>query len=145
MSRALGEWMDWLRILHGTYNIAVAVALAYQGRLGWRIRRERTAGGKRDFSIVKRHRTIGPALVILGILGYCAGSILILIDKGHLFAYVLHNLVGMLIAVLLAATYFISRNIRGIQSPWRTPHMIVGAIILVLYLLQLFLGLNILL
>jgi len=138
------EWIDWLRILHGAYNTIIALAFLYQGWLGLKIRHERKAGKARDFSVVKRHRAIGPSLVVLGLLGYCAGIILILIDKGRLFAYPVHNLAGSLIAILLVATYFVSRKIKGPESPWRTPHYIIGACILCAYLLQVFLGLDIL-
>jgi hypothetical protein len=144
MREILGGWMDWLRILHGSYNGIIAAAFLYQGWLGLRIRRERKAGKERDFGIVKQHRARGPMLVGLGLLGYCAGIILIFIDKGHLFEYPLHNLVGSLIAFLLVVTYFISRRIKGIYSPWRTAHYIIGGSILCIYILQIFLGLDIL-
>jgi len=139
------EWLDLLRIGHGAYNAIVALALFTQGWLGLKIRRERKAGGARDFAVVRRHRTWGPFLVLLGILGYGAGALLILIDKGHLFEYPLHNVVGAAIAILLAATFFITRKIKGPESPWRTPHLAVAVGILCLYLVQLFLGLGILL
>jgi len=70
------EWLDVLRIGHGAYNALVAVAFVYQGWLGLKIRRERKAGagGARDFDVVKKHRSRGPLLVLLGILGYAAGG-----------------------------------------------------------------------
>jgi hypothetical protein len=83
--------------------------------------------------------------VLLGILGYVAGAVLISIDKGHFFEYPLHNIVGAGIVILLAATFFIAREIKGTESPWRIRHLIVGIGIVCLYLMQLFLGLNILL
>ncbi|MDQ5986909.1 MAG: hypothetical protein CSYNP_02644 [Syntrophus sp. SKADARSKE-3] len=83
-------------------------------------------------------------LVGLGLLGYCAGIILILVDKGRLFEYPLHNLAGSLIAFLLVVTYFISRRIKGTDSPWRTVHYIIGSSTLCIYILQIFLGLDIL-
>jgi hypothetical protein len=139
------EWLDLLRMGHGAYNTIVALALITQGWLGLRIRRERKAGGARDLDVVRRHRTRGPLLVLLGLLGYVAGGFLILLDKGHFFEYPLHNIVGAGIVILLAATFFITRQIRGPESPWRTRHFIVGTEILCLYLVQLLLGLNILL
>ena len=139
------EWLDFLRIGHGAYNALIALVFFAQGWLGLRILRERTAGGTRDFAVVKKHRSRGPFLVVLGILGYVAGTLLIYLDKGHLLEYPIHNAVGLAIVVLLAATFFISRRIAGPLSPWRTPHLVVGIAILALYLVQLFLGLGILL
>lgn len=139
------ELLDYLRIGHGTYNAVVALAFVYQGWQGLKIRRERTAGGTRDFAVVKKHRSRGPFLVLLGILGYVAGAVLIYLDKGHFFEYPLHNIVGLGIVTLLAATFFIAREIKGPESPWRIRHGIVGLGVLCLYLVQLFLGLNILL
>ena len=140
-----GEWLDVLRIGHGAYNAAVAIAFFLQARLGLRIRRERIAGGTRDLAAVKKHRGRGPLLAVLGVLGYLAGSMLIYLDKGHLFAYPFHHGVGLGLVALLAATVFISREIRGAESPWRTRHLALGIAILILYLVQLYLGLNILL
>jgi hypothetical protein len=138
-------WLDLLRIGHGAYNTVVVLALITQGWLGLRIRRERKAGGARDFDVVRRHRSRGPLLVLLGILGYVAGAVLIGIDKGHFFEYPLHNIVGAGIVILLAATFFIAREIKGPESPWRIRHLLVGIGIVCLFLVQLFLGLNILL
>jgi len=140
-----GEWLDVLRIGHGTYNTLVAVAFLYQGWLGLKIRKERMAAGARDFAIVKRHRSRGPFLVLLGILGYGAGASLIYLDKEKVFQYPLHHLVGLGIVTLLAATFFIAREIKGPESPWRIRHAIVSAGLLCLYLMQLVIGLGVLL
>jgi hypothetical protein len=139
------EWLDVLRIGHGSYNTIIALAFVYQGWLGLKIRKERKAAGARDFDVVRRHRNRGPLLVLLGILGYVAGAVLIYIDKGHLFKYPLHNIIGLGIVTLLMATFLIAREIKGPESPWRTRHVLVSVGILCLYLVQLFLGLNILL
>ena len=138
------EWLDILRIVHGSYNTIVALAFVHQGWLGLKIRKERKAAGARDFDVVRRHRTRGPILVLLGILGYAAGAVLIYVDKGHLFEYPLHNIVGLGIVTLLTATFFIAREIKGIESPWRTRHVLVSLGILCLYLVQLFIGLDVL-
>jgi hypothetical protein len=139
------EWIDLLRILHGAYNTLVALAFLYQGWLGLRIRKARRDGDDSDFGTIRRHRRNGPLLVLLGALGYAAGAALILLDKGHFFEYRLHHLVGITIVILLSATFLVSRKIRGPVSPWRTPHLLLGLAILGAYLVQLFLGLNILL
>jgi hypothetical protein len=139
------EWIDLLRILHGAYNAGVALALLYQGWLGLRIRKMRITEGAKDFRIIKLHRGNGPVLALLGILGYVAGVTLIYLDKGHFFEYRVHHLVGLAIAILLATTFLVSRKIGGSVSPWRTPHLLLGLAILGAYLLQLFLGLNVLL
>ena len=138
------EWLDVLRIGHGSYNTIIALAFVHQGWLGLKIRRERKAGGARDFDIVRRHRNRGPMLVLLGILGYVVGAVLIYADKGHFFKYPLHNLVGLGIVVLLTATFFVARKIKGPESPWRNRHVIVSICILCLYLVQLLIGLNVL-
>ena len=137
--------MDLIRVAHGAYNVLVALALLYQGWLGLRIRKARKAGDAKEFEAIRRHRSNGPTLAFLGILGYLAGATLIYLDKGHFFEYRVHHLVGLTIAVLLAATFLVSRQIKGPDSPWRTPHFLLGLTILGAYLVQLFLGLNILL
>jgi len=138
------EWLDVLRIGHGAYNAMIALAFIYQGWLGLKVRRERTAGDARDFAVAKKHRNRGPFLVTLGILGYVAGVALIYLDKGHFFEYPLHNIVGLGIVTLLLVTFFIARKIKGPESPWRIRHSVVGVGILCLYLVQLFIGLNVL-
>jgi hypothetical protein len=138
------EWLGILRVVHGSYNMIVALAFISQGWLGLKIRRERKAGGARDFDIVRRHRHRGPLLVLLGILGYGAGAVLIYADKGHFFKYPLHHIIGLGIVILLTATFFITREIKGPESPWRNRHAIVSIGILCLYLVQLLIGLNVL-
>ncbi len=38
--------MDYLKILHGSYNAIVGLLFLYQGSLGLRIKKERKAGGR---------------------------------------------------------------------------------------------------
>ena len=139
------EWIDLLRVLHGAYNASVALAFLYQGWLGLKIRKARRSGGAGDFGSIRRHRGNGPVLALLGALGYAAGATLITIDKGHLFEYPVHHFVGLVLVILLATTFLVSRKIKGAVSPWRTPHFLLGLAILGAYLAQLLLGLNILL
>ncbi len=84
-------------------------------------------------------------MVGLGIFGYCAGLILVLIDKGQLFAYPLHLLVGSVIVLFLLGQYAVSKKIKGLESPWRTPHLCIGCGIIVLYVVQILLGVSIIL
>lgn len=134
-----------LRLLHGSFNAIVALLFIYHGSLGWRIRKERKRGGERDPGLIRRHRKEGPIFAVLGVAGYFAGVGLILIDKGHVFVYPSHMIVGSCIALLIVTTFIVSKKIRGPESPWRTPHFIVGLSILLLYIVQLYLGLGILL
>lgn len=140
-----GEYMDYLKILHGSFNTVVGLLFLYQGSLGLRIRKERRAGGQRNVTVIKRHRRWGPILAILGVAGYLAGAVLVYIDKGHLVGYSIHLMAGSCIALLIMTTFIISRKIKGSESPWRTPHFVIGLFILSLYLLQIYIGLNILL
>jgi hypothetical protein len=140
-----GEYIDYLKILHGSSNAVVGILFLYQGSLGLRIRKQRKAGGQGNAALIKRHRRSGPIFALLGVAGYFAGVVLVFFDKGHLVAYPLHLTVGSGIALLVLATFFISRKIRGPESPWRTPHFITGLFILFLYLFQIYTGLNILL
>ena len=139
------EWVPPLRLLHGTYNALVALAFVYQGWLGLKVKRARKSGDGANSRATRRHRRSGPILVLLGALGYGAGAALIVVDKGHLFEYPLHHLMGITIVLLLAAAFLVSRKIRGPVSPWRTPHLLLGLAILGAYLAQFLLGLNILL
>jgi hypothetical protein len=137
------EWLNNLRIAHGSYNAIIFVCLLYQGWLGITIRRRRKAGVER-VSFVRRHRANGPVLAVLGVLGYLGGASLIWIDRGRFFVFPYHATTGMCIAVCLILTYRISREIKGPESPWRAPHFLLGILILSLYLVQALLGLDIL-
>jgi hypothetical protein len=137
--------MDYLKILHGTYNILIMLLFFYQGWLGLKIRRERKAGGQRDFSVIRKHRKFGPFLVLLGILGFLAGLVLVVIDTGHLIEYPLHLTVGLVLACLITAIYIIAKKIKGIDSPLRNLHFTMGSILVGLYLVQCFIGLGVLL
>lgn len=138
-------YIGYLRLLHGSFNIIIALLFVYQGSFGWRIRKARKVGGERNPKVIKRHRKQGPVLAVLGVAGYFAGVGLMCIDKGHLFEYPLHMVVGSGIALLLIATFIISRKIKAPESSWRTLHFIIGFFILLLYIIQIYLGLDILL
>jgi hypothetical protein len=133
-----------LRLVHGGFNTILCVLFSYQGSLGIRIRKGRKEGVP-AFKKTIRHRKLGPVLATLGILGFFAGLTLVLFDKGHVLEYPLHFFNGMVLAVLIFSTFMISRKIRGADSSLRTPHFIIGIIILALYVVQVVLGLGILL
>ena len=137
------QTIAYLKLLHGAYNTVIMLLFMYQGLLGLKIRRQRVRGGQ-NFSIVKRHRKLGPVLALMGVAGFIAGMIVIYLDKGRIMEYPLHFLTGMSIALSITAAFLISRNIKGADSPWRTPHLIIGIIILCLYLVQITLGIGIL-
>ena len=134
-----------LRLSHGLYNIIIALLFFYQGWLGLTIRRQRKTGKPSRITTAKRHRKLGPVIAILSVMGLFTGIILILIDKGNILEYPLHLSVGVTLVLFILVSYSISKKIKGRDSPYRKPHLIVGISILSLYLLQLFLGLGVLL
>ncbi len=136
--------LEDLRFLHGFYNGLVMVLLFYQGWLGLSIRRARLSKAPFPLKAVKRHRKRGPILAIAGGLGFFFGLILVLIDTGRVLEYPLHLFVGLAIVLLLTGTFLVSRKIKGPESPFRTPHFILGLCILPLYIFQSFLGLGVL-
>jgi hypothetical protein len=117
----------------------------YQGRLGFRIRRDRREHAPLSLPVIKRHRRAGPVLAMMGGLGFFAGLTLVLLDTGNVLEYQLHFFTGLSIVVLLIATYRISRDIKGPDSPFRTTHFALGVAILCLYLVNMFLGIGVLL
>lgn len=139
------DYIDYLRILHGFFNVIVGLCFIYQGSLGLKIRKARKTEDKRNIAVIKRHRKLGPILAVLGIAGYFAGAMLVYGDKGYLLEYPGHFTVGSCIALFIIITFAISRQIRSLESSWRTPHFIMGSVTLILYLIQTYLGLNILL
>ena len=135
------ELLPYLKLLHGAYNTVVILLFVYQGLLGIRIRRS----DHKPVHIVKRHRKIGPAAAVLGTAGFSAGATIAYLDHGHIFKYPFHFLTGLIIILLITATYIISRKIRGTETYWRNRHYIIGIVIICLYFVQAFLGLSILL
>jgi len=132
-----------LQLVHVLFSAVLFVAFVYQGTLGWRIRGRRLAGVLQDFSVVKRHRALGPVLAGLLPLGYLAGLVTAYLHKGDLVRYPAHLAGGTALLVVAAAAVLVSRRIRGAQSPWRTSHGALGVLLLCTFLLQIYLGLNI--
>jgi len=137
--------IPYLQIAHGLFNLGLFAAFVYQGRLGWLIRRSRQKGGEMDFAGVRRHRALGPILAALLPMGYLAGLVISYLDHGVWTKYPLHLAAGSLLVAAVASTWLISRKIRGVHSPWRTRHFVLGLFILILFLCQIFLGLKVLL
>ena len=133
------ESIEYLKIIHGSYNSLVLLLFLYQGFLGFRIRKS----GRNDY--IKRHRQIGPVAALLGVSGFFAGMTVIYLDAGHILKYPLHFITGLTIASLIISTYLISRKIKGPDTYWRNRHYAVGILILLLYFIQAFLGLGVLL
>ena len=139
------QFLPYLKLAHGIFNLSMILLFLYQGRMGLKIRRARKAGAPFPLVVVRRHRKVGPVLALWGIMGFVAGVILILADKGRVFEYPLHFITGLTIALLLSATYLVSRRIKGPDSPFRKLHFGVGLLLLPLCIIQLALGLGILL
>jgi len=136
--------LAYLRLVHGTFNTIVFALIVYQGTLGYRIRKARLAGIPAG-GINRRHRKNGPVLVVLGIAGFFAGVVLVYLDQKHLLKYPLHFINGALISSALVGMFLISKRIRAADTQWRTVHYRLGISTIVLYVIQLFLGLDILL
>ena len=138
------DFIPYLEYLHGLFNGFVALLFIYQGWLGLTIRKERVSGRLTTVSVVKRHRTIGPIIAIMGIAGFFAGATIVYLDKGRIFEHPVHFIFGLSIAALIFTTYLISKKIRGGKSTFRPPHLFAGVAIICLYFIQIFFGIKIL-
>ncbi len=132
--------IGYLRLVHGTYNFIVFLLFMYQASLGYRIRKERIGMAGSGAPVILRHRRLGPVIAALGIGGYVAGTILVLIDKGHIFYYPLHFISGMLIVILIMSAVLVSRQIRHGVDRFRKIHYRIGLCIIFLYVLQISIG-----
>jgi hypothetical protein len=137
--------VDLLAPVHGLYNAAVGVLLFYQAILGLKIRRSRRSGAAFPVAAVKRHRKIGPVLPFLSAFGYAAGLFLILLDHRRLLAFPAHFFLGSSIVLILFVQRRLGGRIHGPASPIRTPHHVLGLILLAIYIVQAALGLSLLL
>ena len=139
------QWIPYLALGHGFFNLLVFGLFVRQGWLGLAIRRARQQEAPPPLAAIRSHRRVGPVAAILGGMGFAVGTLLVLFDKGRLAVYPLHFGGGFVIVVALCILYGFSRRIRGVESPLRTPHAALGLLLLVFYLMQAFLGLGILL
>lgn len=142
--------MDWrwaipyLQLAHALFGGALLLAFCSQGVLGLLIRRRRLAGAP-DFVAVRRHRRLGPVLTRLLPLVFLAGLATAYLDHGAWVVYPTHLATGAGLVAAAGLTEYLSRRIRGPQSPWRTPHLALGVAIILLFLAQALLGLGALL
>ncbi len=139
------QLLSSLRLVHGGYNTFVALSFFYHAHLGIMIRRARKARGPLPFLVIKRHRKGGPVLAALGIVGFCIGFTLVMLDSGKVFQFPVHFFVGCVIVISILATFVMSRKIKGPDSPFRTPHFHLGIVILCLYVVEVILGIGVLL
>lgn len=139
------DLMPYLKYLHASYSGFIALLVFYQGWIGIKIRKDRVAGRPPIVKVVKRHRTMGPILALMGIAGFFAGAITVYLNEGRIFEHPVHFVIGLSIAALVATTFVISRKIRSQDSPLRHPHFIVGLVIICLYCIQIFFGISMLL
>ena len=136
----------YLRYVHGSFNLTVALLVFYQLKLGLGIKKARARGaGATDVRKIKKHRQMGPIAVAAGLLGFTAGTTLIMLDKGNVLVYPLHFVTGGLIALGLAFTFILSRKMLSGDASVRTLHGKVGIGIATLYVFQVFMGIGILL
>ncbi len=87
-----------------------------------------------------------PLLAFAGGVGYIVpASFLFSFDTGNIWEYPPLLLTGSLIIFLIVVTFIISRKIKGQESSLRTPHAFIGIAILLLYVVEVFLGIGVLL
>lgn len=139
-----GQIIAYLKLLHAVYNFTMMVLFIRQGRLGLQIRKGRLAGSP-PFQLIKRHRRNGPVLAFMGICGFLSGVIIVGLDSGELLKYYYHFLVGLSIASLIITTFVVSKRIKGPAPYWRNIHLAIGLLVICFYVVQLFMGLNVLL
>ena len=105
-----GLFINISKVVHGSFNTLVFICFLYQAWMGLKIRRGRKSG-QSQFIAMKRHRRLGPFLVIIGVLGYCFGLAMVLIDTGKVLEYPLHLAIGSLIVLFLVGQYVVSKRI----------------------------------
>lgn len=141
----ISVFTPFLKYMHGVYNAVVLLFFLYQAALGLKIRKKRLAEGSTSSDLSRKHRTLGPVLAFLGIPGFFAGMTIVYIAEGKIFAHPPNFIAGMLIALCILASVFASRKISVRKPVWRDRHFILGIILILLYLVQAFLGTRMLL
>jgi hypothetical protein len=139
------EFIAYLKLAHGFFNLCMMALFCYQGWIGYLIRQARMSGAPMPFDAVRKHRKAGPVFALLGIIGYFVGIVVVLLDKGRVFEYPFHFMTGSAIAVVIASLYAVSRRITATDISSRNIHFSLGMCLLALYVIQVLLGLGILL
>ena len=139
------ELIAYFKLAHGFFNLCMMALFSYQGWIGFMIRQARTSGAPVPFDMVRRHRKAGPWFALWGVMGYFAGIIVVLLDKGRVLEFPLHFLGGTLLAAVIVSVYTVSRRITGPDARYRNIHFVLGLVLLALYVVQIMLGLGILL
>ncbi|MEW6520891.1 MAG: DUF4079 family protein [Thermodesulfobacteriota bacterium] len=143
--QVIRQMMPWLALGHGIFNVLVMVCFWYQGWLGHVVRRHRLAGEAPPLQTVRRHRRLGPWLVVSAAAGFLAGVLLVLLDRGRVIVYPLHFSLGLTLILVQGAAWAASRRIRARDAAGRGRHRLLGILILCLYPLQVLAGLGVLL
>ena len=139
------EFVAYFKLAHGFFNASMMALFVYQGWMGYLIRTARTAGAPLPLEAVRRHRKAGPVFALWGALGFAAGILMVLLDKGRILEYPFHFFMGLAIVLTISGALFISRRIKGPDPKFRNIHFGLGLLLLVLYIFQVLLGLSILL
>lgn len=134
-----------LKPLHGAFNTGIFFLLVLQGLLGLKIRTHRKAGAPQAIDAVRKHRSLGPVVAFCASLGFCAGAALAYLDHGQIMKYPRHFFVGLSIVCLLVTTALVSKRITAKTAVLRNLHFGLGIAILILYAVQIFLGLRMIL
>jgi hypothetical protein len=138
------DLMPYLKYLHALYSGSIALLVFYQGWIGLKIRRKRIAGQPPVVKAVKRHRTMGPIVALMGIAGFFAGAVSVYLNDGRIFEHPVHFIIGLSIAALIFITYLISKKIKAGEPTFRNLHLFIGVVIICFYFIQAFIGINML-
>ena len=139
------ELINFPKYIHGIFNIFVFQFFCWQGWLGWTIRRSRKLGLAPVPKNIRRHRRIGPIIVLLGIVGIVGGFIVASHQLFVVHHHIIHLSLALILALLIILTFLSSKKIKSIRSPWRSNHAMLGLCLLFLYCIQVAAGLIILL
>ena len=83
-------------------------------------------------------------MALFGIAGFFAGAIIVYLSEGRFLEHPVHFFVGLTVVFSIIATFSASQKITATQSPWRTPHVMLGIVTLCLYVIQAYIGLSVL-
>lgn len=132
-----------LRYAHGAYNLIVFILVLLMLWAGLGIRKARLSGVRKP-NLQRFHRRLGPYAVVLGLAGFLAGIMLVLLDTGELFKYPPHLGCGALIVIGLIIQWRLSRLITASDDANRARHRRVGLTLATIYTLQVLIGFGVL-